>query len=533
MEHAMSDAPLPPLDQVDPAQAWQPWSPSSADPWNLKWAGHLYRRAAFGATPHELRDAVKQGYIVTIRRLLDGDLNTVPAWEKLLADLGEKTALQNNAIQLRGWWLYGVLNTPHPLQEKMVLFWHDHFATSIAKVQRPLLMCRQNVLLRRHALRNFGSLLLEISRDPAMLYWLDSNSNVKGRPNENYARELFELFSLGVGNYSEADIREAARAFTGWAVNGDAYEFDDTLHDSGPKTVLGQRGSWNGDDIVRIVLEQPVAARFLVRKFYRYFITENASPPDSLLQPLAEAFRKSDYDIASVIRIMLSSQHFFSAYAYRQRIKDPVEFAVGALRAAWDTSTDDSASIAPGMLVSSLEVMGQELFAPPNVKGWPGGRSWLNTATVLARHNYTQRITAGHLDGSPSDRVASVAPPVNTQAEEVAPKATAMMAAAHTGPIAATTLLPALVPPPPRVQDSPPPPVQRDIAALVRRENKTAPDQIVSLLLDLLLQNDIPAAARDRLIAFLADGPPGEQAFNRRVRETAHAIMTMPEYQLA
>ena len=169
-----------------------------------------------------------------------------------------------------------MLQGGHPLREKMTLFWHNHFATSLAKVQDPALMFRQNGLLRQHALGRFGPFLQAMSKDPAMLVWLDSNTNVKGRPNENYARELMELFSLGVGHYTEQDIREAARAFTGWRTDGEGFAFDARLHDGGPKTVLGQTGAWDGGDVVRIVLEQPAAARFLVRKLYHFLVSEKA-----------------------------------------------------------------------------------------------------------------------------------------------------------------------------------------------------------------------------------------------------------------
>ena len=205
-----------------------------------------------------------------------------------------------------------MLHGGHPLREKLTLFWHNHFATSLAKVQDPALMFRQNCLLREHALGRFGPLLQAISRDAAMLVWLDSNSNVKGKPNENYARELMELFSLGVGHYTEKDIREAARAFTGWRTDGEGFAFDARLHDGGPKTVLGQTGAWDGGDVVRIVLEQPAAARFLVRKLYHFFVSEKAVPPDALLEPLCESFRKSDYDIAALVRTILASRHFYS-----------------------------------------------------------------------------------------------------------------------------------------------------------------------------------------------------------------------------
>ena len=174
-------------------------------------------------------------------------------------------------------------------------------------------MFRQNCLLREHALGRFGAMLQAVSRDAAMLVWLDSNSNVKGRPNENYARELMELFSLGVGNYSEKDVREAARAFTGWRSDGIGFAFSPALHDGGTKTVLGMTGNWDGGDIVRIVLGQPAAARFLVRKLYAYLVSETAVPPAALIEPLCDSFRKSDYDVAALVHTMLASRHFYRA----------------------------------------------------------------------------------------------------------------------------------------------------------------------------------------------------------------------------
>jgi uncharacterized protein (DUF1800 family) len=210
-----------------------------------------------------------------------------------------------------------MLRGGHPLREKMTLFWHNHFATSLVKVRDPVLMFRQNELLRAHALGKFGPFLQAISRDGAMLLWLDSSSNVKGKPNENYARELMELFSLGVGNYTEKDVREAARAFTGWRTDGAGFAFDARLHDGETKTVLGQAGPWDGGDVVRIVLEQPAASRFLVRKLYRHLVSETATPPDALLEPLCESFRRSDYDIAELVRTILASRLFYSPHAFR------------------------------------------------------------------------------------------------------------------------------------------------------------------------------------------------------------------------
>ncbi len=260
-------------------------------------------------------------------------------------------------------------------------------------------MFGQNCLLRTHALGRFGPLLQAISRDAAMMVWLDSNSNVKGKPNENYARELMELFSLGVGHYTEKDIREAARAFTGWRTDGVGFAFDARLHDSGPKTVLGQTGAWDGGDVVRIVLEQPAAARFLVRKLYRFLVSEKAVPPDSLLEPLCESFRKSDYDIAELVRTILSSRHFYSDHAFRQRVKGPVEYVLGAVQAVYRRYGEEEAdyrSLPQQVLVDRLGAMGQLLFAPPNVKGWPGGPSWLNTSTMLAARQLRRGPGDGH-----------------------------------------------------------------------------------------------------------------------------------------
>ena len=287
------------LDQIDPAEAWQPWQPTAADPWGRKWAAHLYRRAAFGPSREDLVEAERLGLEGTLDLLLPGKAPGRGG----RGDSGRcrphrRPERDDGGEQLRGWWLYCMLQGGHPLREKLTLFWHNHFATSLAKVQNATLMFGQNCLLRKHALGRFGPLLQAISRDAAMLVWLDSNSNVKGKPNENYARELMELFSLGVGHYTEKDVREAARAFTGWRTDGEGFAFDARLHDGGPKTVLGQTGAWDGGDVVRIVLEQPAAARFLVRKLYHFLVSEKAVPPDSLLEPLCESFRKSDYDIA-------------------------------------------------------------------------------------------------------------------------------------------------------------------------------------------------------------------------------------------
>jgi hypothetical protein len=487
------------LDTVDPADAWQPWHPTAADPWGRKWAAHLYRRAGFGPSRADLLEAERLGPEGTLDLVLRGR----PQAEELcqtLTDAGHLVVTHDygDGEQLRGWWLYCMLHTGHPLREKLTLFWHNHFATSIAKVRSPTLMFQQNCLLRTHALGKFGPLLQAMSKDGAMLIWLDSNSNVKGKPNENYARELMELFSLGVGNYTEKDVQEAARAFTGWHTDGEAFRFNARAHDAGTKTVLRQTGAWDGGDVVRIVLEQSAAARFLVRKLYHFLINEKDVPPDTLLEPLYASFRKSGYDIARLVKTMLASRHFYSEQAFRQRIKSPVEYVLGAVQAVYrryDEKEADYRVLPQQVLVPRLAAMGQVLFAPPNVKGWPGGRSWLNTTRVLERANFAADLATGTLWAAPPSRPGAAA---STKASEE------------------------LVPP--RAFDT---------ARLLREEDVSRPGDIIRVLLDLYVPGGIRPAAQKRLTAFLTEGKPRGEALDQRVREVVHAILSMAEYQVA
>ena len=499
----MAPASLPPLDQIDPVEAWQPWAPTAAEPWGLKWAGHLYRRAAFGAGPAELSAAVARGLPATLDLLFNGTPDA-DAIEKTLVAVGARTADRANPFELRAWWLYAMLNGRRPVLEKMVLFWHNHFATSIAKVQRTTWMFNQNRLIRKYALGKFGPFLHDMSRDAAMIVWLDNNSNVKAHPNENYAREVMELFSLGVGHYTEHDIREAARAFTGWHTNGGDYDFNSRFHDDGQKTVLGKSGDWNGDDVLDILLKRDDCAEFLVRKLYRYFVSELQDPPAKLIAPLAESFRDTDYDIADLIQRMLSSRHFFSAHSYRQKIKCPVEYVLGAVNTVYDRDAAPDHNPPPTRpLVNRIDLMGQQLFAPPNVKGWPGGQSWLNTSTVLARVNFAQALVMGVVWGD-----------VNTFQE---------------APVEVEPPAPLNV----KMPEEPPPPEYEDVARLVRQAKAAAPDDVVRVLIDALLPGGVADSTRARLTAFVAEGKPTGAKLDRRVRETAHAILSMPEYQLA
>ena len=503
-------------DQVDPAEAWQPWKPTADDPWGRKWAAHLYRRAGFGPSREDLLEAERLGFEGTLDLLLRGrpDVEEV---EETLMEVGRIAAERDESGDLlRGWWLYRMLQGGHPLREKMTLFWHDHFATSLAKVLYPALMLRQNDLLRQHALGRFGPFLQAMSKDPAMLLWLDSNTNTKGRPNENYARELMELFSLGVGHYTEQDIREAARAFTGWRTDGEGFQFDGRLHDGGLKTVVGQSGAWDGVDVVRIVLEQPAVARFLVRKLYRFLVSEMATPSDSLLEPLCESFRASDYDIAALVRTILASRHFYSSHAFLRKIKGPVEYVLGAVQAVHRRYDEDEADYRPLLqqaLVGPIDAMGQALFAPPNVKGWPGGSSWLNTSTVLERDNFAEALAMGMLwhpaSSEPADRVTTASRSQGPIVREIA----RLLGTRNT-------------------PEEPAPPRAFDPARLLQEEGVSRPEDIVRSLLDLYLPGAARPEARAKLVAFVGRGKPAGPALERRVREAVHAILTLAEYQL-
>ena len=462
------------LSRVSPIEAWKPWRPGDGE-WDRRWITHLYRRAAFGASAPEIDKAKSAGPEKTIDHLLTGEPDSAERLE-LLNETGQ---FYNEPANLRVWWLYAMLEGGHPLREKLTLFWHNHFATSYAKVRSTKLMYEQNVTIRKHALGKFRPFLLDMSKDTAMLVWLDSNQNVKGAPNENYAREVMELFSLGVGNYSEKDVQEAARSFTGWHhdAEGQRFENNPLLHDDGEKTVLGKTGKWTGADVVRICCDQPACGKFLVGKLYTYLISETA-PPRGLIDPLVSSFRKSDYDIAALVRAMISSQLFFSEHAYRKRVKWPVEYALGAVRAVV------TARVPMADLVDPLAKMGQVLFNPPNVKGWRTGTDWLNSATLLARNNFAERVAMGEWSKSGMPRPRNNR--FQTFAEPTEPKA------AKTGSVT-----------------PPPPAANQDPVALIYAANPKDISAIVKSMGELVYGQDVPKEQVVKLVKFLNQpGPP-------------------------
>ena len=292
--------------------------------------------------------------------------------------------------ELKSWWFQEMVVTPSPLTERMTLFWHNHFTSSLRKVKWPTLLYRQNVLFRRMAVGSFRDLLGAVAKDPAMILYLDTQTNNKDRPNENFARELFELFTLGEGHYSEQDIKEAARAFTGRKLNrrDGSFRIARRQHDNGTKTVLGKTGRLTGDDILAIALDQPWTAVHLVKKLWREFISDQPDPHE--VERLARIFRKSDYQLKPVLTELFLSPNFWSQENRGVLIKSPVELMVGTIR-LFDLPISDLR-----MLPRYSRRLGQDLFDPPNVKGWPGGTQWITTNTLLDRWQLLQRGLRGH-----------------------------------------------------------------------------------------------------------------------------------------
>lgn len=385
---------------IKKSDPWAPFEPTAEDHWDLTRVAHLNRRAGFGGTWAELQRDLKDGLETSVDRLFRPRKRTSEE-TAILTSLCHSAIEQRDIDRLKAAWLYRILFDVDPLREKMTLFWHSHFATSLEKVQNVKLMLAQNELLRRHALEEFGTLLNGITTDPAMLIWLDGAGSKKEKPNENFAREFLELFTLGLGRYSETDVRQAARAFTGWIqerengqLYGDKFCYLPEHFDGGDKTFLKQTGKWKPADIVRITLEQPSAAEFLCRKLYRSFVSESDEPNAELIAPLAHELRSHSYSIRHVLRIILRSRHFYAKSVVRQRIKDPVEFTIGLLRALEVPPRDNVNLLAVAAV--ACERQGMELFYPPNVKGWDGGKSWLNSTTVLQRCNWIADVVWGN-----------------------------------------------------------------------------------------------------------------------------------------
>jgi len=347
---------------------------------------HLFRRAGFGAPPADVYAAAQKGTSATISALVDygqtPDNFTPPP------DAALTVGKQRKADALAMWWLTRMITTPRQLQEKMVLFWHGHFATGITKVRSPLFMYLQNQTFRDKGMGSFDDLLTAVYKDPAMLIWLDGTRNVAGSPNENFGREVMELFTLGRGNYTEDDVHNMARAFTGWRVDPNTGDvtFVPKLHDNSIKTILGQSGNWGSDDAVRILAAHPATGPFLDTKLWKFFASDQTIP-SSAINKISVTYYSSGHSIREMVRTMFSLPEFFTPNVQQGHIKSPTEFVVTVVRQL-NISQINLASVP-----RYLATLGQELFDPPNVGGWPGGPNWIGSGTMLARFNLASQLT--------------------------------------------------------------------------------------------------------------------------------------------
>ncbi len=464
-------------------------------------AAHLLRRGGFGGTPAEIDAAAARGSQGAV-----DDLFHPRTPDGNFADYPDTEALYDPKVRIataQMWWLDRMLRTQHPLAEKMAFFWHGHFATSIRKVPAQL-MVAQIDLFRRQGLGNFRSLLLAVSKDPAMLVWLDNRANNKAHPNENYAREIMELFALGLGNYTEDDIKDAARAFTGWTLDKNlAFIFNAKAHDDGEKTVLGNTGNLTGEDVVATIVRQPIHQRFICRKLLEYFVYSDPEP--ELIDALSQTYALSGFDIARTVATIFRSNVFYSPRAYRALPKSPVEFVVGTLRFM-------NVAAIPKDTPYWLQRMGQDLLSPPSVKGWDGGPTWINTSTLLARLNYVNRI----VKAAPP---RAVAPPPMAAAQASSMAAMTMVTGAPNASVLAT--YPALTP---------------DV--IVERSGGLSAARVLATLVGDAVQDDVTSDFRTTLAAYLdstnatVPTPLSGENYQDKIRGALALVLQLPSNQL-
>ena len=436
-------------------------SPIDRSEWSYERAAHLIERAGFGATPVEIERLAEMSPEAAVDRLVDYEavdnshvrpFAASPIWDpamdpfpksraeavRIARENGEAMGakvlpegeprhlqpvvnkffygLRSNAIEtqrLALWWGERMVTTNRPLEEKLTLFWHGHFATGNNKVRDARMMHRQNEMLRARASGSFRDLLLGILKDPAMLVYLDNGENVKGHPNENFGRELLELFSMGVGNYTELDIREGSRAFTGWTNDVLEFKFDAEQHDFGEKTFLGRTGTWDGGDIIDIILAQPVTAQFIAGKLYRYFVRDEIDP--AVQTQLGEQFYESGFELKPLLRTIFLSRDFYGPDAYATQIKSPVHLVASTYRKLDLTELPTIPDF--GRMTAEL---GQSLFGPPNVAGWAGGRTWITPALLLQRGNLFRYVLFPDADSfrAPDRRMPSMYASVGRRLEQ-------------------------------------------------------------------------------------------------------------------
>jgi len=352
--------------------------------------GHLVRRAGFGLSRDDAEAYKTLGFRAAVLRMI-GELEAAPAPEPEGFDAYMPGTIQQT-------WLDRMVAGGGALPEKLAFFWHGHFATSNTKLAEPFLMWKQYALFRTHGSGRFRPLVEKVSRDVAMIRWLDGNANRKGIANENYGRELQELFTLGIGNYTEQDIRAIARAFTGWGSRHHDFVYTDGFHDHGPKTVHGKTGDFNGDDVVKILTDLPACRRFIATKLLRFFV--HPRPRKDEIEAVAAILERTDGDVRSAMLVMFMLPGFRDESRHRALVKSPVEFVVGCMRVLGTKTT-------PLWVHGSLERMGQILFQPPSVKGWTSGTGWLDSAAIVERLKAARRFANEHPGAA--DRIVELA----------------------------------------------------------------------------------------------------------------------------
>ena len=386
---------------------WSVWQPSQKQPWDVKRVKHLLRRSGFSPDWKTIQAGLSNGVEKTIDQVLDfgPQDESTQQFESLAKTIGEAAVGADSADRLRAWWIFRMIMTPKPLEERLTLLWHNHFATSNYKVNSVAAMYEQNLLMRTHCLGKFSDLLRSAVKSPAMMIWLDASTNRKEHPNENLGRELLELFTLGEGNYNERDVTEAARSLTGWTVTTQKVHVEPAYHDPGKKTILGTTHSFNGDGLLDFLVKQPATARRIAWRLCRMFFGEQIVD-EPAMKALADGLLAHDLDLKWAVETILRSELFFSDANIRSRIASPVEYVIGAIRCLEMNKHPPSTFF----LAAQLRHLGQDLFHPPSVFGWPEGRAWIDTRSVLARTQFAEQLVEGQFHQSKTPLDVSILP---------------------------------------------------------------------------------------------------------------------------
>jgi uncharacterized protein (DUF1800 family) len=379
-------------DLNDPAWAWAPFQPDAATPWDLRPAAHLYRRAAFGGTWPELQRALAEGPQATINRLIQPALGAAD-FDRLYDDY-ENAAAASAGYGAQAWWLRRMIESPQPLQEQLTLFWHNHFGISNVHVKNYASLCRYTHVIRQHSPGSFETLLDAVMTQPAVWICLGARDGGSRSLSDRSVRILFDQYTLGPGQGSDADIHAGVRALSGWILSQGELRFVPAEYDATPKKILGQEGSFDRKALVRLLARHPATSQWLARQLVRWFISDTATPSEALLRPLAGQLT-GEGTIAKAIEMLLRSNLFFSAEAYRQKVRSPVELALGIIRPM-------EGRTGTMQLAADLARLGQTLYEPPTVRGWAGGLSWLNPLTMLGRARLAESLLAesGAYEGS-------------------------------------------------------------------------------------------------------------------------------------